>query len=212
MADVASRDLRNNTRALLERVEAGESITITVDGRPVATLEPAGRRPRFMARDVFVHDVLSHRADPALRADLRELAPDATDGLSAPVTTGSRTRASSSRGRPAGRCAWTGCRIALPSRSSRSASSAPACWRRPISRAAIAAWPTLTRALALDPIPIDQAVAETWARLRVSLRDFGLRDAGQRSWIAATAMTLGIPVVTQDDDYVHVPGLEVIHI
>ena len=40
MTDVASRDLRNNTRALLERVEAGESITITVDGRPVATLEP----------------------------------------------------------------------------------------------------------------------------------------------------------------------------
>jgi predicted nucleic acid-binding protein len=33
-----------------------------------------------------------------------------------------------------------------------------------------------------------------------------------RSWIAATAMTLGIPVVTQDDDYVHAPGLEVIHI
>ena len=41
MADVASRDLRNNTRALLDRVEAGESITITVDGRPVATLRTA---------------------------------------------------------------------------------------------------------------------------------------------------------------------------
>ena len=71
---------------------------------------------------------------------------------------------------------------------------------------------TLTNALALDPVPIDQAVAETWARLRVSLRDFGLRMAVNDSWIAATAMTLGIPVVTQDDGYLHAPGLEVIHI
>jgi prevent-host-death family protein len=81
MSDVASRDLRNNTRALLDRVEAGESITITVDGRPVATLEPAGRRPRFMARDRFVRDLLSHRADAALRTDLKDLAPDTTDDL-----------------------------------------------------------------------------------------------------------------------------------
>ena len=71
---------------------------------------------------------------------------------------------------------------------------------------------TLTSVLALDPIPIDQAVAETWARLRVSLREVGLRMPVNDSWIAATAMTLGIPVVTQDDDYLHAPGLEVIHI
>ena len=71
---------------------------------------------------------------------------------------------------------------------------------------------TLTSALALEPVPIDQAVAETWARLRVSLREFGLHMPGNDSWIAATAMTLGIPVVTQDDDYLHAPGLEVIHL
>lgn len=81
MGDVASRDLRNNTRSLLDRVEGGESITITVDGRPVATLQPVVRRARFMARDAFVRRVLAHRADAGLRAELRELAPDTTDDL-----------------------------------------------------------------------------------------------------------------------------------
>jgi predicted nucleic acid-binding protein len=71
---------------------------------------------------------------------------------------------------------------------------------------------TLTNALALDPIPIDQAVAEAWATLRVALRDQGLRMLVNDSWIAATAISLGIPVVTQDDDYLHAPGLEVIHV
>ena len=71
---------------------------------------------------------------------------------------------------------------------------------------------TLTSVLALDPIPIDQAVAETWARLLISLRNIGLRMPVNHAWIAATAMTLGIPVVTQNDDYIHAPGLEVIHI
>jgi len=33
------------------------------------------------------------------------------------------------------------------------------------------------------------------------------------SWIAATAIALGLPVVTKDDDYaVEVPGLEVIRV
>ncbi len=81
MADVGSRELRNNTRSLLERVEAGESITITLDGRPVATLLSAGHRPRFVTRERFVRDLLTHRADPALRATIRDLAPDATDDI-----------------------------------------------------------------------------------------------------------------------------------
>jgi predicted nucleic acid-binding protein len=32
------------------------------------------------------------------------------------------------------------------------------------------------------------------------------------SWIAATALSLGVPVVTQDHDYVAVPGLDVIRV
>jgi prevent-host-death family protein len=79
--DVGSRELRNNTRSLLDRVAAGESITITVAGQPVATLEPIGQRPRFMSRDEFIRRVVPNQADSALGADLRELAPDETDEL-----------------------------------------------------------------------------------------------------------------------------------
>jgi prevent-host-death family protein len=84
MADVASRELRNRTRSLLDRVAAGETIRITVDGRPVAVLEPIRTRPRWMRRDEFVRRVLVHQADPGLARDLADLAPDTTDDLPAP--------------------------------------------------------------------------------------------------------------------------------
>lgn len=69
---------------------------------------------------------------------------------------------------------------------------------------------TLTFVLALSPVPVDDDVAAAWARLRVALRDLGRRMAVNDSWIAATAIALGVPLVTQDDDHVDVPGLRVI--
>ena len=71
---------------------------------------------------------------------------------------------------------------------------------------------TLTTALTLEPVPVDDGVAEAWATLRVRLRDHGLRMPVNDSWIAATAIALGVPVVTQDDDYVTLPGLHVIQV
>jgi predicted nucleic acid-binding protein len=56
-------------------------------------------------------------------------------------------------------------------------------------------------ALRLDPVPVDQAVAEQWARLRVLLRDTQQRMPVNDPWIAATAMALDVPVITQDDDF-----------
>ena len=81
MSDVASRELRNSTRSLLDRVEAGESLTITVDGRPAAVLSPVGRRPRWVSRSEFASAVLMHQADPGLSDDLEELAGEMTDEL-----------------------------------------------------------------------------------------------------------------------------------
>ncbi len=81
MTEVASRELRNDTRGLLRRVEAGEDVVITVDGRPVAVLRPVGARPRWMARGDFVRRFSGRQADPALAKYLRALAPDTTDDL-----------------------------------------------------------------------------------------------------------------------------------
>jgi len=71
---------------------------------------------------------------------------------------------------------------------------------------------TLTAALALQPLMIDEAVAEAWASLRIVLRDAGRTMPVNDSWIAATAIVHAVPVVTQDDDYLSVPGLEVIRV
>ncbi|PZS17640.1 MAG: VapC toxin family PIN domain ribonuclease [Acidimicrobiales bacterium] len=71
---------------------------------------------------------------------------------------------------------------------------------------------TLSMALTLEPIAVDQSVAEAWARLRVVLRDLGKRMPVNDSWIAATAISLGTPIVTQDDDYIELPILEIIRV
>lgn len=55
-------------------------------------------------------------------------------------------------------------------------------------------------------------MAEAWAKLRVLLRDAGERMPVNDSWIAATALSLDVPVVTQDDDYVELPELTVIKV
>lgn len=68
---------------------------------------------------------------------------------------------------------------------------------------------TLTEALRVEPLPIDDGVAAAWARLRIALRDAGLRMSVNDSWIAATALAHEITLVTQDDDFPAVAGLVV---
>lgn len=69
---------------------------------------------------------------------------------------------------------------------------------------------TLERIMALSPVPIDEVIADSWAELRVRLRDAGMSMKLNDSWIAATAIALGIPVITQDADFSNVPGLQVV--
>ena len=44
MKTIPQKELRNQVGAVLRRVEAGESLTVTVAGRPVAELHPTGQR------------------------------------------------------------------------------------------------------------------------------------------------------------------------
>jgi prevent-host-death family protein len=45
MGEVTIRELRNHGGRVLERVERGETFTVTRDGRPVAELRPLPRPP-----------------------------------------------------------------------------------------------------------------------------------------------------------------------
>ncbi len=71
---------------------------------------------------------------------------------------------------------------------------------------------TLLRAQRFEPFPISEEIAEVWANLRTALRRAGRRLPLNDSWIAATAIGWRMPLVTQDDDYDGVPGLEVIRV
>ena len=75
------RELRNNVSQILRRVEAGESMRVTVSGRPVAVLAPIQERPRSMPWETFMAGIDRARPDAALATELRELLPDRTDDL-----------------------------------------------------------------------------------------------------------------------------------
>ncbi|BBZ49535.1 ribonuclease VapC [Mycobacterium heidelbergense] len=63
-----------------------------------------------------------------------------------------------------------------------------------------------------EPLSIDETVSEAWALLVSKLRAANLRAPINDSWIAATAVAHGIPIVTQGSDYSAMPGVEVITI
>ena len=84
MSEVASRDLRNDTAGVLRRVQAGENVTITVKGRPVAVLTPVrAQRRRWLPGPELMERLQATQADPGLRDDLAALAGDTTDDLDA---------------------------------------------------------------------------------------------------------------------------------
>ena len=63
-----------------------------------------------------------------------------------------------------------------------------------------------------EALTVDESVSEAWALLISRLRAAGRRAPINDSWIAATAIAHGVPIVTQDSDYDGMPGVEVIRI
>jgi predicted nucleic acid-binding protein len=62
---------------------------------------------------------------------------------------------------------------------------------------------TLALARTAEPVPISESIMGAWARLVVDCRAAGIQRTVKLvdALIAATALDLGLPVVTQDDDY-----------
>ena len=63
-----------------------------------------------------------------------------------------------------------------------------------------------------DPLPIDAEVARQFARIVAALRANGRRVPVLDALVAATAIVEQIPVVTQDNDYEAIAGVEVIRV
>jgi prevent-host-death family protein len=82
MSTVASRELRNDTASVLRRVQAGEEVTVTVNGRAVAVIAAVRpRRRRWISSEELIERLGTSQADPGLRDDLAELAGETTDEL-----------------------------------------------------------------------------------------------------------------------------------
>jgi predicted nucleic acid-binding protein len=60
---------------------------------------------------------------------------------------------------------------------------------------------TLQIVTEMNPLPIDSAVADQWAQLRLLLAESRRRVNVNDTWIAATALAHGVPVVSQDADF-----------
>lgn len=73
---------------------------------------------------------------------------------------------------------------------------------------------TLDAVADIELLPVDEAAALMWARMRVHLAQSGSRVNVNDLWIAACAASRDLPVITPDDDFDHlsgVAGLRVVH-
>lgn len=71
---VGVRELRNDTARVIDAVRAGERVTLTVHGEPIADIVPHGARDRWLSGAAVREQLLRRAADPGLRGDLDELA------------------------------------------------------------------------------------------------------------------------------------------
>jgi prevent-host-death family protein len=77
VATIPQKELRNNVSDVLRRAEAGEELTVTVAGRPVARLGPV--RPRQWVRGPELQRIWQTPAPETLDADLARLRAEIAD-------------------------------------------------------------------------------------------------------------------------------------
>jgi prevent-host-death family protein len=78
---VSVRELRNQTAAVVAAVQAGEAVTLTSNGEPVADIVPHRRRARWLPGDWLSGQLASRQADPGLSGELERLVGQTIDEL-----------------------------------------------------------------------------------------------------------------------------------
>jgi len=79
--EIGVRDLRNRTGQVINAVQAGERVTLTVHGEPVADIVPHGRRARWLSGEQLREQLRDRAADPDLSRDLDDVAGQTLDEL-----------------------------------------------------------------------------------------------------------------------------------
>lgn len=79
--EVGVRDLRNHTSRVIDAVKAGQQVTLTVHGEPVADIVPHRRRVRWLTGEQLRHELAERAADASLSVELDELSGQTLDVL-----------------------------------------------------------------------------------------------------------------------------------
>jgi len=78
---IGVRDLRNRTGQVIDAVRAGERVTLTVNGDPVADIVAHGARERWLSGTWLNEQLVRRAADAGLSEDLDELAGQTVEEL-----------------------------------------------------------------------------------------------------------------------------------
>ena len=203
--EVSVRDLRNDTAAVVRRAEAGETLTLTVNRRPVADISPHEPKRGWAPRSVAERIIREHPLDPGFLDDLA----DVRDGR--PLSAGlldTSVWIALEQGRPLG---------ALPDEFAVSIVTLAE-----LELGVLRARNTPTRAARqatlreirrdVPALAATDAVAALWAEIAATLSETGARRKVNDVWIAATARDAGVPVFTRDADFDGFPGVEVVRV
>jgi prevent-host-death family protein len=74
--EIGVRDLRNRTSQVIDAVRAGERVTLTVHGEPIADIVPHEERRRWISGAQVRAELGEQAADPGLKRDLDEIYAD----------------------------------------------------------------------------------------------------------------------------------------
>ena len=78
---VSVRELRNRTAAVVAAVQAGQPVTLTSNGEPVADIVPHRRRAPWLPGEWLSAQLAYRQADAGLSSDLERLAGQTIDEL-----------------------------------------------------------------------------------------------------------------------------------